>query len=152
MLLQGIPKPQRYFCELQHNHLRSYVDLSKSLCVNTWKLSSKLSVEQEYEFEGGDETSSTVAFTNKVTLIRDASSRTTFEFQNPRVALRWAQVCGDTLPPPPRHYVRCLLLRCASPTACGAVGSAQMFACIKLERDQVCSAHSDELVVRFNCC
>ena len=43
---QGVAKPQRYFCVLQHNQLRTFVDLSKSLCVNTWKLSPSTMVEQ----------------------------------------------------------------------------------------------------------
>jgi hypothetical protein len=48
-------RTQRFFCVMQHDSLRTFLDASCNLCVNTWTLTHKSVVEQLTEFtnDGG---------------------------------------------------------------------------------------------------
>eukprot|EP00750_Incisomonas_marina_P003843 INCI13419.10.p1 GENE.INCI13419.10~~INCI13419.10.p1 ORF type:complete len:1017 (-),score=223.58 INCI13419.10:1449-4175(-) len=84
--ISAVPQPQRYFCELQPKQLRTFVDSSKSLCVNTWKLGPNTTVNQHVDFDGGQ-----ASLLKTFTLQRGAEGRsTTFEFETSKECYRWS--------------------------------------------------------------
>ena len=81
----------RYYCVLQHNHIKTFVDLSKGLCVNTWRLTQHTTVEQDTAFDGN-----TGIATLQPTLQLNKGGEvfpTVFKFESARECFRWAKVC-----------------------------------------------------------